>query len=244
MLEIIGDSHVVALSEAVHELGSQADVLARRHGGLSFGYLGHGFEFLQPFFARDGDNIVFDNERMREVFQRVNPKHPAAIQPNDERRFVFVFGLYPSFCFNAEHWKAHTGASWSQDRQFVTKSAFSVIIDHAVQYAMAFFEQLLAMNVKFSVASCCPIPASYQKNVQQDHWADYEVALIYNRFLIHVGSKLDAMGILCHRPPMEVYDDVGAMRDEFARSPKDYHGNAAYGRLMLQKIFTEINHLP
>ncbi|MBB4952789.1 hypothetical protein H4S14_000831 [Agrobacterium vitis] len=166
------------------------------------------------------------------------------IQPNDERRFVFVFGLYPSFCFNPEHWLSHTVAPWADGRQFVSKSAFSAIIDHYSQFALAFFKQLQSMNVRFSVASCAPIPASYHKFKQQTHWADYEIALIYNWYLERVAGKLEAMGIVCHRPPEEVYDEIGAMRDEFAKTPGDYHGNAAYGRLMLQKIFSEINPLP
>lgn len=244
MLEIIGDSHVVALGEAFQAFESEGHALAQQPGGICFGYMGHGYEFLRPFFSCEGDNVVFDGAQMRRMFETVNPHHLPFIQPNDERRFVFVFGFYPSLCFSDEHWLSHTVAPWAGDRQFVTKSAFSAIIDHYAQFAIAFFKQLQSMNVRFSVASCCPIPASYHKLRQQSHWADCEIALIYNWYLERVAGRLEAMGIVCHLPPAEVYDEIGAMRDEFAKTPGDYHGNLVYGRLMLQKIFKEINNLP
>lgn len=242
MLEIVGDSHVIALSDAARLAGAK-NSFASRHGPIRIGQLGHGYHFLKPFFACDGESVSFTQDAAKSVFRRLNPDAPHVIQREDPRRFVFVFGLYPSSGFNAEHWTDHTAAIWSEDRQFVSKCAFDAIIDETLKESMAFFRQLKMMNVRFSVASCCPVPASYQKLAGKKNFAAHEVAFIYNRFRDRAASRLDALGVSCHLPPAEVYDAHGAMVDAFVKRPGDYHANPDYGRLMLSKILREVDRL-
>ncbi|WP_137132526.1 hypothetical protein [Rhizobium sp. FY34] len=237
MLEIIGDSHILALRDAGIEAGNGA--MRSKHGQIRIAQLGHGYNFLEPFFSFDGKNVAFTQGPAKSTFERLNKDQAPVIQPNDARRFVFMFGLYPSFGFNVDHWKRHTAASWDADRQFVTQSAFNAIIDETVKQPLAFFRTLADMKVRFSVASCCPVPASYHRLTGAKTFVDREIPLIYNRFRDHVAGRLEKMGIPCHLPPPEVYDENGAMLDSFAKSPGDYHANPAYGRLMLSKILAE-----
>jgi hypothetical protein len=241
MLEILGDSHILALRDAAVQAGNGG--FRSRHGQIRIGQLGHGYSFLEPFFAVEGRDVAFTQDAARTTFQKLNQDLPPVIVPNDPRRFVFVFGLYPSFGFNAEHWTTHTAAIWANDRQFVTRSAFTAIIEETVKQPLAFFRRLAAMDVRFSVASCCPVPANYHRLARKSNFADREVAHIYNRFRDHVGARLGELGIVCHLPPAEVYDADGAMLDTFAKSPGDYHANSAYGKLMLSKILQETDVL-
>jgi hypothetical protein len=242
MLEIVGDSHTNALIEAASKF-RQEKRLVSRHGEIRMGQLGYGYHFLEPFFACEGEDVRFTQDVASNVFAKLNPESPHVIQPNDARRFVFVFGLYPSFGFNAEHWQAHSPAIGASGRQFVSASAFAAIVDQIVKPPLAFFERLQAMNVRFSVASCCPIPSSYSRLARKTNFIDGEIALIYSRFRDHVCRKLDRVGVVYHLPPAEVYDDSGSMLDEYAKSPADYHANAAYGSLMLAKILREVDQL-
>lgn len=239
MLEIIGDSHIIALSDATRIGG-----FSSRHAPIRMAQLGHGYNFLEPFFSADEEKISFTQAPARAMFQKINPELPDGIVKNDDRRFVFMFGLYPSFGFNQENWAAHTTVAWSRDRQFVSESAFNAVIDETLKEPMAFFQALTEMNVRFSVAACCPVPASYQKHAQKSLFSEHEVAFIYNRFRDRGTQRLSSMGIFCHHPPKEVYDDNGAMLDIFAKQPGDYHANPEYGRLMLTKILKEQDELP
>lgn len=241
MLEFIGDSHIIALRDAAMEPGMRAKLVAQ--GPLRMAQLGHGYNFLEPFFSAEASSLAFTQDAANKVFRQINHDMPGVIERNDRRRFVFVFGLYPSFGFNAEHWMSHTAALWSADRQFVSKSAFDAIIDETLKEPMSFFTTLKSMNVRFSVASCCPIPASYQTLAGKTNYAENEVAFIYNRFRDRTTERLNAQGIFCHHPPAEVYDENGAMRDEFVKAPGDYHANPEYGRLMLSKIMKEVASL-
>lgn len=243
MLEIVGDSHVVALSDAARRPEAKGSFTSR-HGTIRMAQLGHGYHFLAPFFSSDGESVSFTQDAARSVFRQLNPDAPDVIQRDDRRRFVFMFGLYPSLGYTADHWTKHTAAIWSQDRQFVSKSAFDAIIDETLKQSMAFFRQLKAMNVGFSVASCCPIPAGYQKHAGKKTFAQHEVALIFSRFRDRAVSRLEALGIRCHLPPPEVYDAHGSMLDAFAKKPGDFHANPNYGRLMLAKILREVDSLP
>ncbi len=92
-------------------------------------------------------------------------------------------------------------------------------------------------------ASCCAVPASYQKIANKLNFANGEIAFICNRFRDRATERLNAMGIGCHRPPEEAYDEYGAMLDVFAKQPGDYHGNASYGRMMLEKVLRETDAL-
>lgn len=239
MLEIVGDSHVIALVDAMRQ-GS----CTSSHGPVTLAQMGHGYNFLERFFAFDGYAVSFTQPPAIAVFEKINPNAPAVIVRNDSRRFVFMFGLYPSFGFDAKNWMAHTVAPWSRDRHFVSKHAFDLIIDETLKEPMAFFRTLVGMNVRFSVASCSPVPASYQKLAGKTNFADGEVAFIYNRFRDRAVAQLTAMGVICHLPPEEVYDEYGAMHDTFAKSPGDYHANPTYGRLMLDKLLGELEALP
>jgi hypothetical protein len=238
MLEIIGDSHIIALSEAVRH-----EPLSSRHGDIRIAQMGHGYNFLEPFFAIEDDTVSFTQPPAKAIFETINPNGPSVILRNDPRRFVFMFGLYPSFGFDQKHWTSHTAAIWSRDRHFVSKSAFDVIIDETLKEPMSFFRALHDMNVRFSVASCCPVPASYQRIAHKLNFADGEIAFIYNRFRDRATERLNAMGIVCHHPPQEAYDEHGAMHDVFAKQPGDYHANARYGRLMLEKVLRETDAL-
>jgi hypothetical protein len=235
MLEIVGDSHVIALADAMR-LGS----CVSSHGPVTLAQMGHGYNFLEPFFACDGDTVSFTQPPAIAVFEKINPDAPSVIVRNDLRRFVFMFGLYPSFGFDAKNWMTHTVAPWSRDRQFVSTRAFDLIIDETLKEPMAFFQTLVGLNVRFSVASCSPVPASYQRLAGKTNFADGEVAFIYNRFRDRAVAQLAAMGVMCHLPPAEVYDENGAMHDIFAKSPGDYHANPTYGRLMLDKLLGEL----
>lgn len=242
MLEIVGDSHIIALIDAVPHLRKKSQFQSR-HGEIRMAQLGHGYHFLQPFFASIDGNIEFTQDVAKNIFQKLNADGLPYIEKNDARRFVFVFGFYPSFCINAEHWLAHTTAIWDSQRQFVTQAAFTAIIDEALKQPMMFFEHLLDMNVRFSVASCCPVPASYHRIARKMNLVDNELALIYSRFLRYAADKFDRLEIPYHLPPAEIYDKNGAMWDLFAKSPGDYHANAAYGRLMLTKILQDLDQL-
>jgi hypothetical protein len=241
MLEIIGDSHIQALRDGALKAGQ--DGIRSRHGQIRIAQLGHGYNFLEPFFRFDGRAVAFTQDGARTTFAKLNQDHPPVIELQDVRRFVFVFGFYPSFGFNAEHWTTHTAALWSPDRQLVTRSAFAAIIEETMKEPLAFFRQLIALKVRFSVASCCPAPASYHRLAGKSNFAEGEVALIYNRFRDHVCARLDDLGVPYHLPPAEVYDASGAMLDHFAKTPGDYHANAAYGTLMLSKILQETDAL-
>jgi len=154
-----------------------------------------------------------------------------------------VFGLYPSFGFSAEHWMTHSAASWSSDRHFVSQSAFNVIIAHLLAQPMAFFRQMKSMGVRFSVASCCPVPASYDLHANKTNFAAHEITFIYSSFRDRAVDELARMGITCHLPPQAIYDEHGAMLDMYAKQPGDYHANPEYGRLMLTKILAEVEGL-
>jgi hypothetical protein len=235
MLEIVGDSHIIALAEAIKHVSFNS-----RHGQLRIAQMGHGYNFLEPFFSVDNDTVAFTQAPAKAIFEKINPDHPTVICRNDPRRFVFMFGLYPSFGFDQKHWTTHTAAIWSQDRQFVSKSGFDAIIDHTLKEPMSFFRTLRGMNVEFSVASCCPVPSSYQRLAGKTQFADGEIAFIYNRFRDRATAQLEDMGIAYHHPPTSVYDADGAMLDVFAKQPGDYHANVEYGRLMLEKILQDL----
>lgn len=242
MLEIVGDSHIIAMVDAMNQPG-KSSTFSSRHGPIRMGQLGHGYNFLEPFFSFNDDGVYFTQPPAHEIFSRMNRDGSSSIVRNDPRRFIFVFGLYPSFGFNAEHWTKHSAATWSKNRQFVSKSAFNKIIDNVLQEPMSFFHRLKEINVKFSVASCCPVPASYQHNTNNTVFAENEVAHIYNSFRDRAVNLLTSMGVTTHLPPDEVYDVNGAMLDKFSKSPRDYHANPAYGRLMLEKILSEVDTL-
>lgn len=235
MLEMIGDSHIIALAEATKHIS-----FTSRHGQWRIAQMGHGYNFLEPFFSVENDAVAFTQPPAKAIFQKINPDHPAVICRDDPRRFVFMFGLYPSFGINEKHWTTHTAALWSGDRQFVSESGFNAIIDHTLNEPLSFFRTLVSMNVDFSVASCCPVPASYQRLAGKTQFADGEIAFIYNRFRDRATALLGDLGIACHHPPASVYDEDGAMFDVFAKQPGDYHANVEYGRLMLEKILLEV----
>ncbi|MDO1581021.1 hypothetical protein [Rhizobium oryzicola] len=237
MLEIIGDSHLIALMDAANAVGPQR--LASRHGPIRMAQLGHGYHFLEPFFTVDSAAVHFTHADARRIFETINDGDTGGIRANDPRRFVFMFGFYPSYGFNAEHWTIHTAAPWVQDRLFVTKSAFNAVIDETLTQPLAFFKCLKERNVRFSVASCCPAPASYHVLAKKTNFADGEVAFIYNRFRDRMAGYLDELGIPYHLPPAEIYDQDGAMLDRFSKSPGDYHANLEYGIKMLAKILQE-----
>lgn len=239
MLVIVGDSHISAMRDAFLQRQDANEYRSSR-GDIRIAQLGYGYHFLEPFFEVRDHGVGFTQDTARAVFTRLNFDGVPVIEPNDSRSFVFVFGLYPSLGFNQKYWKTHTAAIWAEDRQFVSQAAFDAIIDDLTRQPMAFFEKLLSMGVRFSVASCCPVPASY-KTGADDPFEEHEISFIYDRFRDRVCAKLDALGIAYHLPPREIYDEHGAMRDEFALSPGDYHANADYGRLMLAKILREID---
>ena len=242
MLEIVGDSHLIALADAA-QLPEMKPLLSGWENRIRLAQLGNGYDFFSPFFSVKGDAVSFTQAPALRNFRQINPDMPDAIVRDDPRRFVFMFGLYPSLGFNAEHWMTHTVAPWSGDRHFVSQSAFNTIIDHLLAQPMAFFRQLKQMNVRFSVASCCPVPASYHLLAQKTNFAAHEITLIYDRFRDHAAQRLAEMGVFCHFPPKEVYDEYGAMLDIYVKRPGDYHANPAYGRLMLAKILTEVESL-
>ena len=238
MLLIVGDSHTAALRQAYLK-ERHTGIFHSRHGHLEIAQLGYGYHFLEPFYAPEGDGLAFTQPPAKAVFSKINPDTPAVILPNDSRTFVFMFGFYPSFGCEPRHWRCHTVTAQAAGRHYVSEKAFLAIIKDVTREPLAFFDRLQSMNVRFSVASCCPVPSSYRGNERSETMATGEIAMMYNRYRDHVADQLKSRGILFHLPPAEAYDEHGSMFDRFSRAPGDHHANVDYGKLMLAKILRE-----
>lgn len=244
MLLIVGDSHTAALRQAYLK-ERHSGMFLSRHGHIEIAQLGYGYHFLEPFYAAEGNGLAFTQPPAKAVFTKINPNSPSVILPGDPRTFVFMFGFYPSFACEARHWRTHTVASQTAGRHYVSEKAFLAIIKDITREPLAFFERLQSMNVRFSVASCCPVPSSYCGGEPRESMAAGEIATMYNRFRDYVADQLKFRGIVYHLPPQEVYDEHGAMLPMFSRALGDHHANADYGKLMLLKILRETDaHQP
>lgn len=243
MLIIIGDSHTAAIRQAYLE-DRHTGAFASRHGEIQIAQLGYGYHFLEPFYTIEDGAVAFTQPPAKAVFSKINPNTPSTIRADDPRTFVFVFGFYPSYGCEARHWTSHTAALGLGGRHYVSEAAFLAIVRDITREPLAFFDKMQSMNVRFSVASCCPVPRSYWSGERRAVLADGENPMMYNRFRDYVAGQLDDRGIAYHLPPAEAYDDQGAMPERFTRAHGDHHANTDYGRLMLSKILRETNGQP
>lgn len=248
MLVVVGDSHAIALRAGLELLeAAGGPAFAERHGEVVAGQLDHGYRFLSRFYDVSGDAVEFSNERAHGFFERlVSPTVPRILR-NDPRRFVFCFGFHPSGSILAKHWSAHTCAiDRASSKQYVTEAALAAFVRSYNAWIIRFLKVLQSFHVRFSVASCNPLPPECLSHWETETFAQDEILAYHNRFRDSFRKQLDALGMRYHLPPASVYDERGRMWQRMAqdRSEGDYHANAEYGRLMMEHILSEVSGDP
>ncbi len=243
MLCILGDSHTIAIREALLERqraapdGPLADVRAAQ--------LDHGYKLLEPLHRVADDGAVeLLGERARGFFSKAVAPTPARFERSDPRRFVFVLGFHPSSAMLAKNWARHTcSIDDAGAKMYVTRAATAALVADFTRNVLRFYEDLQRAEVRFSVAACCPLPRSFLEHTQTAEQRGRETLAFHARFEASFAAELEARAIPCHLPPPEVYNPgEGTLREALVakKKPGDYHGNVAYGHLMLDNILSQL----
>lgn len=227
-LYICGNSHTRALRAG-------ASLLEEEEGAppMVVFPLGTADNEAQPFSTIENGKVVLTNDRFRKKLKQFFDV--SAIEPDVQ--WGICLGNHNFRIFRNEGWLT-SAPSWlgMADKTPVSEALFEKIVAEDQKHIRAFFEQLLETGVRPFVISA-PWPLRPNAEVSGIKLSPQTLKAIDTRARVLFSEWLRARDIPIITPPVETADEDGFLKPEFAKSADDpYHGNTAYGRLMMRKV--------
>lgn len=233
-ITITGNSHTIALNQGRNQSPELTSVEV-------FG-LGPGVHETTAFSALKTDRVVLTQPVYAE-----NLKRFTGLDHIDPDRFWgLCIGTHNSRIYGDRAWvkAAAPSAVASPAQRPVSIGQLQQIIAQDQQHINAFITQLKTVGIRFIVISGPPVRADHQNIIRR---AAPETLLEVDRQARkHFQGMLLDLDVDFIDYPAETTDKMGLLRPEFAAGPLQngkrdpHHGNAAYGRIMLDKVLSEL----
>lgn len=228
MTLVIGDSHarVIALGQ---------ELLPPDHPsrGYTVRMLGIGRSFLRKFHVREGESVRF-LRRPGSILQSATGSN----QIDRKSGAVFLsLGLHGVYFYNSALWRDYTVDLKVTNRQHVSASALELMIQRFNLHIIRFIADLKAAGIAPVVLSAPALPQAFLDHPKVPDMSPDELGKLDAAFRSVTLRMLRKRGVQVLLPP-EASLENGVLRPEFRRSDdvSDYHGNPAYGALVLEQI--------
>ncbi len=227
-LYICGNSHARALRAG-------ASALEQEEGAdpMVVFPLGAADNEAQPFSVVENGQVVLTNRRFRKKlkqyfgFDSFEPEH----------RWGICLGNHNFRIFRNDGWVTAAPA-WMgiKDKTPISEALFERIVAEDQKHIRAFFDQLIETGVRPFVISA-PWPLRPDPKVSGLNLPAPVLKAIDTRARVLFSEWLAERDITIVTPPVETADEDGFLKPEYAKGGDDpYHGNNAYGRLMMRKV--------
>ncbi len=245
-LNVVGDSHTVALGHGLRRLIERGE--PRPPYETVVRKLFAGYQTSEPFMLDgDGDAVRFSLPRLRKNLKKVTGRsHISA----SDRPDVFAFGTGVTHrglvAWLSQESVVPFGISTSarpEQFQRVSAAVFHATVMEYNRYLLAFFEALEKLQIRFLVLSPPPMRDD-DGLINPIHGAKVfaELELACRKTM---AAELRSRGILVLDALEEAFTADGLMKDEFKHaSPEDdHHANGLYGELMLKRVWSVVENL-
>ncbi|MEO0750691.1 MAG: hypothetical protein AAFY25_02725 [Pseudomonadota bacterium] len=227
-LYICGNSHARALRAG-------ASALEQEEGAdpMVVFPLGTADNEAQPFSAVERGKVVLTNKRFRKKlkqffgFTAFDPGH----------RWGICLGNHNFRIFRSDGWLT-AAPSWMglKNKTPISEALFERIVAEDQKHIRTFFDQLIETGVQPFVISA-PWPLRPDPKISDLRLSPDVLKALDTRARVLFSEWLAERNIMIVTPPVETADEDGFLRPEFAKGGDDpYHGNNAYGRLMMRKV--------
>ncbi|RED45831.1 hypothetical protein [Aestuariispira insulae] len=211
---LLGDSHAAAIGRAAREMGID----------FAGGPLGSGREFNVGFYRWQGQDLEFKAKRSQELYRKFLEDCAVSSVAELDKPVVCTFGLGLHFFATTENWDIYRDDSGLFADGFLQGPLFADLIAAMAEDAIRFYGDLADRNIRvFAVLPPQRVPDLSEPDV---FLAAQEVMMAR---LKAVGADIiDVRTVAC--------DETGWQKPEFAQQGDPLHGNAAFGRLVLETL--------
>jgi hypothetical protein len=227
-LYICGNSHTRALRAG-------ASLLEEEDGAdpMVVFPLGTADNEAAPFSEVKNGQVVLTNERFRRKlkqffgFSTFEPQH----------RWGICLGNHNARIFRHEGWKTAAPAWLNiEGKTPISEALFARIVEADQQHIRNFLDQLVETGVQPFVISA-PWPVRPNPEITDITLSPDVLKAIDTRARVLFSEWLTSRGLSIVTPPVETADEDGFLLPQFGKGGDDpYHGNTAYGRLMMRKV--------
>jgi hypothetical protein len=216
---IFGESHTAALFVGHKQLrkgrATLPDIAIRSMGG------GHAFQ--QQFFADRGDHVAITAPELSRQIDRLP-------LPGLEAVYGFCAPLCPYRLYNKPAWQMP-----------ISKPFLRPMVIEDQKQALAFIDALKQAGIRLFVIEA-PRPFRHHHALKKTHSA--VISYVDRMYRDIIRDELAKRDVPVVSVPVHLFDAEGFMLEEYACPDDPYHGNARFGRVMIEEIAAFVSKDP
>jgi hypothetical protein len=229
MVLIIGDSHTRVLALGQETLSDKKPATKYK-----LAMLGIGRTFLRSFSKTSDGGVTFHSPKMQERLFKTSGK--SCLTTQDGQVFVSL-GFHGVYFYNSAVWKSFTLLPDENDRHFLSLAAFDLMVLRFNFHILKFLSSLQEIGLTPVVISAPNLPENFLENSKIDCVSAAELQLVEVQYRSAFERALSRRKIPWLMPPKSALQG-GHLDRRYVRNddPHEYHGNEAYGGLVLRQI--------
>jgi hypothetical protein len=232
-LLVVGDSHVVALSDA---FDADPEGYRRQFGGevaparlLTFPVL------LEPFFRQEGDGLHLTNRRAGTLLLACSGQ--AAFRPLFGTVYALSMAFTTTILMRLSFWRQFLPwAHCTEAAQPISDAVLRNIAEAHFRHILDFAAAARELGIALLMVEAPPLRRG--ELAMHSHFPEAAFLAVDRVARDLIRQRLAALGIPVVAVPEAVRDPAGFLLPEFCRfAPRDHHhGNAAFGACMLSAV--------
>jgi len=224
-LLITGDSHTGALYRGLKEMRASGSVSAE----IVVRPLGGGHLLPTPFFRDAGDHAAVVDPNYRQAFERLPPEGAGY------DAIGLSMPLWPMRLLHQMNWGKWSLSEEIEGRRPVSHAVFREMVMADQKYVLLLAELLQRCGLEVFAVSA---PTLFRDHNSLKRLPPAHGLKIFQTYRAIICAELDARKVDIIDIPPQCLDDEGFMKQDYRHEdPKDeHHGNAAFGRLMMQAV--------